>query len=109
MGLVRVGVGGGEVEVARVARMCVASRLEIPRPVCCQNCLAMLNLFPGKRTRKTQRVSEMQCCTTRAEMSRAARNERHASAALRDGKSRDLSDCVPNFCSRMEESCVRRA
>jgi hypothetical protein len=40
-------------------------------------------------------------------MLRAARNVRHASAALRDGKSRELSEGVRNFCSRRLESCVQ--
>src|SRR6266850_968788 len=107
MGLRRGGVGGGgavDLADARVARMRVAKRLETPRPVCCQNCLAMLNLPSGKNTMKTQRASDMLCCTTRAETSRAVRNARHASADLREGKSSEPSFCVPNFCSRREES-----
>ena len=104
MGFRRVGVGGGDAPAASAVRTRVAKRLEIPSPVCCQNCLAKVDLLSGKRTRKTERQSEMQCCTTRAVTSRAARKARHASADLRDGKRRDVSLNVPNFCSRTVES-----
>jgi hypothetical protein len=79
----------------------------MPSPVCCQNCLARADLLSGKRTRKRERESEMemQCCTTRAVTSRAARNARHASADLREGKRREVSLNVLNFCSRRVESC----
>src|SRR5579863_5608744 len=87
MGLRRVGVGGddaADLADARAARMRVANRLETPRPVCCQNCLAVLASPSEKSTMKTPRASEMQCCTTRVETSRAVRNARHASADLRE-------------------------
>jgi hypothetical protein len=92
---------------ASVARHRSASRLEMPRPVCCQNCLAVLDLSCGNSTRKMQRRSEMQCCTTRERTSRADRKARHASADLREGKSREVSERVPNFCSKCTESYVR--
>ena len=101
--------GGGEEADASAARHRSASRLEIPRPVCCQNCLATLDLSCGNSTRKMQRRSEMQYCTTRARTSRAERNARHASADLREGKRRELSERVPNFCSSCAESYVRAA
>ena len=107
MGLRRVGVGGGDAAAARAARTRVANRLEMPSPVCCQNCLAKADLLSGKSTRKTERESEMQCCTTREVTSRTARNARHASADLRDGKTREVSLNVLNFCSRREESWRR--
>jgi hypothetical protein len=98
-------VGGVEAD-ASTARHRSARRLEMPRPVCCQNCLAVLDLSCGNSTRKMQRLSEMQYCTTRATTSRADRNARHASADLREGKSRELSERVPNFCSKCAESYV---
>lgn len=94
-------------------------RLEIPSPVCCQNCRAIGKASEGNKTICRDRqdddeiVGEVEDVlssgqtknsirrTRMGASERLAKNSRQNSATFFDGHRRHLSSCVPNFFSQM--------
>lgn len=124
-----VGEGGSDdgIDSGSMDKQCSARRLDIPCPVCCQNCLARGNASPGNKTmwrsadaedtagelesivRLTipESSGQIKRCISRGWIDWdewSCMKDRHCSAILFVGKRRQRSPLTPNFCSHMVES-----
>lgn len=96
-----------------------ASLLDIPHPVCCQNCLAIGKASAEKSTICNSMDSDdLELCeefllssdrimnwfNLTGEAVLAIIKERHCSAIFFDGQSKHFSPLTPNFCSQIPAS-----
>ena len=99
-----------------ISRHLSARRLEIPSPVCCQNCFANGNASDGKRTMcRVISFEDIVCDELSLGLARKSHrraeyerfwdiNSRHASAIFLEGNNIHLSPNRPNFFSHNEAS-----